>query len=186
MLGQFSRFGAAVEAPGVTVGPGAGPAVVLPPMGGAVAAAVVAMAGSWGGLVVAGAGVVVIAVALVDFGAAEWEGTPAACCVVETSGVVGAGVVVAVAAGGRSPPSCLAVGRVRVGSLVWAAPSAGRVAVLAVAVGWLPLGTTVVLPASSGTGERSLDTGLAPGSPACERTLSSRAPGGQHKRGNVQ
>lgn len=207
VLSRCSRVGAAVETAGVMVLPEpttsvTGTVVVPPSMGAAVAAAVVdppkapelpavvAKAGSFGSLlVVAGAGAAVVAAAaVVESCTAGVEGRAAACCVVETGRTVGAGVAVAVAAGEGAASSCFAVVGGGVGSFVCAAPSLERVALVAAAMGLLPVGTTVVLPASSGitavvdvTGTVSLDTGLALGSAPCEHTLSSRTPGRQHK-----
>lgn len=207
VLSRCSRVGAAVETGGVMVLPEpttsvTGTVVVTPSIGAVAAAvvdppkgpelpAVVAKAGSFGGLLVvagAGAAVVAAAAAVVESGTAGVEGRAAACCVVETGRTVGAGVAVAVAAGEGAASSCFAVVGGGVGSFVCAAPSLGRVALVAAAMGLLPVGTTVVLPASSGitavvdvTGTVSLDTGLALGSAPCEHTLSSRTPGRQHK-----
>lgn len=170
-------------------------AAVVDATKGPVPPAVVATAGSLGGLlVVAGAGAAVLA-ALVESGAAGLEGRAAACSVVETGGTVGAGVAVVMAAGERGASSCLAVVGGGVGSFVCPAPSLARVAVVADAAASPPVGATVVLPATGwvvpafpgdtvvvdGLDEASFDTGLAEGSPAAEHTLSSRTPGGQHK-----
>lgn len=202
MLGWCSRVGAAVETAGVVVvampttrvpatvviPPRVGVAVVaavVDPTKGPVLPAVVLKAGSWGRLlgVAGGGGAVAAVAAVVESGTAGLEGRAAAWRVVETGGAVGTGVGVTVAMGERGAWSCLVV----VGGGVW--PSLGRVAVEAVAVGLLSVGTTVVFPASPGlpvvmvTGVASLDTGLAAGSPSCELTPSSRTPRGQHKGG---
>lgn len=201
VLSWCSRVGAAVETTGVMVLPeptasGTGPVVaprsggvavaaaVVDPTKGPVLPAVVAKAGSLDGLlVVAGAGAAVVVAAVV----AGVEGRTAACCVVETGRTVGAGVAVAVAAGERGTSSFFAVVGGGVGFLVCPAPSLGRVTLVAAAVGLLPVGRTMVLPASSVTavvevaGVVSLDTGLALGSAPWEHTPSSRTPASQHK-----
>lgn len=208
MLGRCSRVGAAVETAGVVVvamplvpttrvtatvviPPRVDVAVaVVDPTKGLVLPALVPKAGSWGWLLdVAGGGsaVVVAGVVVVESGTAGLEGRAAALRVAETGGAVAAGVAITVAAGERGASSCLVVFGGGVGSVVWPANSLGRTAAVAVAVGLLPVGPTVVFPASPGlpvvmvTGGASFDTGLAVGS--CEFTSSSRTPRGQHKGG---
>lgn len=207
VLGRCSRVGAAVETAGVVVvampttrvtatvviPPRVDVAVaVVDPTKGSVLPALVPKAGSRGWLLdVAGGGsaVVVAGVVVVESGTAGLEGRAPAWKAAETGGAVAAGVAVTMAAGERGASSCLVVVGGGVGSFVWPAPSLGRIAAVAVAVGLLPVGPTMVFPASPGllvvmvTGGASLDTGLAVESPSCEFTPSSRTPRGQHKGG---
>lgn len=123
-------------------------------------------------LVVAGAGAAVGA-AVAEFGArvAAWS-------VVKTWGTVGVGVALAVAADKKGAPPPLVAAEV----CVCSAPSLGRVAAVAAAVGLPLVGTTVVLPASSclagcvdAAGEASLDTWLVLGSLSSLLFFSSAA-----------
>lgn len=139
--------------------------------------------GSWGWLLDAAgdeSAVVVAGTVVVESATAGLEVRAAAWRVVETGGAVVAGVTATVAAGERDASSCLVVVGGDVGSFI--------IAAVVAAVGLLPVGPTVVFPASClpvvmVTDEASLDTGLAVASPCCEFTSSSRTPRGQHNNG---
>lgn len=135
---------------------------------------------SWGWLLdVGGEGAVVVArVVVMEAGTAGLEGRVAAWWVAETVAAVVAGVAVTVAADEKGASSCLVVVGGGAGFFVWPAPSLGGFAVVAVAMGLLPVGPTVIFPASPGLPVVvvTLDTGLALGSSCCEFTSSSRTP----------
>lgn len=157
----------------------------------ALLSALVAKVVSWGWLLDVGgeSAVVVARVLVMEAGTAGLEGRVAAWRVAETGAAVVAGVAVTVAVDEKGASSCLVVVGGGAGFFVWPAPSLERFAAVAVAMGLLPVGPTMVFPASSGlpvvmvTGRASLDTGLAVGSPCCEFTSSSRTPRGQHNNG---